>query len=201
MFTGIVEHVGQILDLSPGSDGQSYTIQVRHGYETALAQGESIAVEGTCLTVVTSEQDGFFAQISPTTAEITTLALLQAGDRVNLERPLTLQSLLGGHWLQGHVDERGQVLDVLHQGDSRTILITTSRERRRLLVEKGSVAVNGVSLTVVDLTPEGFRVTLIPHTLSSTTLSLLRIGSPVNLEYDLIAKYVSRLAAPYGSPR
>jgi len=196
MFTGIIDQIGRIESLTVQTDGQSYQIQVRHAYQDPFALGESIAVMGTCLTVTDIQNDLFSADISPTTAEITTLSQRHTGDAVNLERPLTLNSRLGGHLVQGHVDERGQVSAIVQHGDSREITFTSSAAQG-LVVEKGSIAVDGVSLTVVQLAPDGFQVTLIPHTLSLTTLGQLQEGSLVNLEYDLMAKYVQRLATPY----
>jgi len=197
MFTGIIEHMGQVQSIIESPDGESYQIRIRHHYPDALALGESIAVMGVCLTVTQSDRESFAATISPTTREITTLSALQPGHAVNLERPLTPESRLGGHLVQGHVDERGHVLAVAERGDARDLTLAGSAHHARLLVEKGSIAIDGVSLTIVGLSAQGFHVTLIPHTLYATTLEQLQPGQEVNLEYDVMAKYVARLAAPY----
>ncbi len=196
MFTGIIEQVGIIGDVRRADDA-AQRITVGHSYASDFALGDSVAVVGTCLTVVERGLGWFSAEISPTTAAITTLGGLAAGNRVNLERPLTLNSQLGGHLVQGHVDGVGRVLAVAAQGETRELTIGLPPGVSGPLVVKGSVAVDGVSLTVVSLVPDGFRVTLIAHTLAVTTLGQIRTGDAVNLEFDVLAKYIERLAAPY----
>jgi riboflavin synthase len=197
MFTGIIEQIGSVAQLTSKDDQTGYDVHIRHRYPSPLAIGESIAINGTCLTVVAASSDEFSAEISRTTAAITTLATLKPGQFVNLERAVTPSSRLGGHWVQGHVDEQGTIRTIEPDGEMRHVAIDTSALGRSLLVERGSVAVDGVSLTVVRLSAEGFHVTLIPHTLSVTTLGQWQSGQAVNLEFDVLAKYVKQLTEPY----
>ncbi len=197
MFTGIIEQLGVIRDVHQKDGETTRRITVGHRYSSDFEVGESVAVMGTCLTVVDRGPEWFVAEISPTTAAITTLARLKPGDRVNLERALTLASRLGGHLVQGHIDGVGRILAVEREEEARSVTIGVPPGTAGALVAKGSVAVDGVSLTIVSLVPDGFQVTLIAHTLSATTLSSLKAGDEVNVEFDVMAKYVERLAAPY----
>jgi riboflavin synthase len=187
VFTGIVEELGSLRAAEGGSGSTRLTFEARlvtDGCEV----GDSIAVNGCCLTVVDKGTGWWAADAVAETLARTSLGELRPGDPVNLERPLALGGRLGGHLVQGHVDAVGRVLRAapdLHVG--------TDRELRPYIVPKGSVAVDGVSLTVVELTEDGFTVAVIPHTLSVTTLGRKRAGDPVNLEVDVIAKYAESL--------
>jgi riboflavin synthase len=189
MFTGIVEESGEVLE----SGDHRLVVGCSTVLEDA-AGGGSIAVNGVCLTVTEREAGSLSFDLSDETLERTTLGRLEPGEKVNLERPVTLATRLGGHLVQGHVDAVGSVTSVEPDGGGATILIEAPEGVARYLVEKGSVAVDGVSLTVASVNGTAFGVALIPHTLEVTTLGLAKPGDHVNLEADVIAKYVARLA-------
>jgi riboflavin synthase len=189
MFTGIVEELGTVASLDGTRLRVSSSIV---GADAGL--GDSLAVNGVCLTMVERTSGGLAFDLSEETIRRSALGRLRRGDRVNLERPATPSTRLGGHIVQGHVDGVGLVASVEPSGEGGAWLrVTAPEELRRYLVEKGSVAVDGVSLTVAALEADAFAVALIPHTLSATTLGSARPGDPVNLEVDVIAKYVERL--------
>jgi riboflavin synthase len=195
MFTGIVEELGEVaaVELAAGSA----RITVTGATVTAGAgHGDSIAVNGTCLTVAGASPPAFTADVMPETLARTTLGTLAPGSRVNLERPLRLSDRLGGHLVQGHVDAVAEVLSRAPGERWDVVRIAVPRGLGRYIVHKGSVAVDGVSLTVSALGPGWFEVSLIPATLALTTLGLVQPGSHVNLEADLIGKYVARMLAP-----
>lgn len=188
MFTGIVEELGRLRELTDSR----IVVTCRRVVDDAEVGG-SVAVNGVCLTVVDRTEDSLAFDLSEETMHRTSLRRLQVGDAVNLERPVTLATRLGGHLVQGHVDAVGEVRDVRPDGSGGAwVTIAMPTELSRYLVEKGSVAVDGVSLTVAGLDEEAFSVALIPHTLAVTTLGAARPGDPVNLEVDVIAKYVER---------
>lgn len=196
MFTGIVEKMGTVTALERCGDALRLTVDAGD-YVRDAEVGESIAVSGVCLTMTVREGGAFCADAVEETLRKTTLGALRVGDRVNLERPLRADARLGGHIVQGHVDGVGEVVHLMPEAESVMVTFAVPRELARYLVAKGSVAVDGVSLTVVDRTDESFRVTLIPHTLAVTTLGALRVGSRVNIEVDILAKYVEQLVRPY----
>jgi riboflavin synthase len=189
MFTGIVEERGTVR--SVGEHRLEVTCAtVTDGSPT----GASVAVNGVCLTVVANEGVSLAFDLSPETLARTGLARLRPGDPVNLERPVSLAARLGGHLVQGHIDGVGRVAGVTPDGAGGVVLgVEVPPALRRYVVEKGSITVDGISLTVAALTPEGVDIALIPHTLAVTTLGAARPGDPVNLEVDVIAKYVERL--------
>ncbi len=192
MFTGLVEVLGRIervVDENPGKR----LLLVWPGLDSALAIGESVAVNGCCLTVVASEGEQFEVQAGPETLLRTNLGDRQAGDRVNLERSLRVGDRLGGHFVQGHIDTTAVLLERRQEGEWEFLAFTLDPSWTRLLVSKGSIAVDGVSLTLVDIWPDGFSVMLIPHTLAVTTLGLLKPGDRVNIETDILAKHVAKL--------
>lgn len=198
MFTGIVEEVGRVRHID--RDGRRALLDIACGTVVAdAAIGDSIAVEGCCLTVTgltradDGDPDGFTADLMVETLRATALGDLAEGAPVNLERPLRADGRFGGHIVQGHVDGVGQVTDVDDQPGTRSVTFAAPREVSRYLVPKGSVTVAGVSLTVVDVDGDHFRVGLIPHTCEATTLGRLQPGDRVNLEVDVLAKYVERL--------
>jgi riboflavin synthase len=201
MFTGIVEEVGRVgsIDARPG------LTRLRIAAQRVLDElqiGDSIAVNGTCLTVVAKDGGELAVEATPETLRRTNLGRLTAGDGVHLERPLAANGRFGGHIVQGHVDAVGQILDRRPDGDAVTITVGAPPEILRYVVPKGSIAVDGVSLTVVDVTDAAFTVALIPHTQEATLLCANPLGWPVNLEADVLAKYVERVAtyAPAGAP-
>ena len=185
MFTGLIEELGNVATLR----GPELVIQAKTVLE-GLAEGDSIAVNGACLTAVDFTKNSFRTQVSPETFEKTTLGQLKPGDTVNLERAMTPNKRLGGHFVQGHVDGVGEVVGVDDQGDFQLWHFRAPREVARYLIPKGSVAIDGISLTVVNPIGDRFSVAVIPATLEKTVLPLRAPGSPVNLEADMIGKHI-----------
>jgi len=192
MFTGIVEELGTVRSLEFVGSGVRLVVNATTVLGDA-SDGDSIAVNGVCLTALDVGPDSFAAQISPETLDRTTLGRLAPGSRVNLERAVTPQTRLGGHLMQGHVDGTGVFLDAVAQDDYWTVTIGFPAELARYLVHKGSVAVEGISLTIAELSVDNFNIAVIPKTWSATNLSTLKKGDDVNLEVDVIAKYVERM--------
>ena len=187
MFTGLVAGKGVVRALNGGR------LEVETELAGELAPGDSIAVNGVCLTAVERNNGSFAADVMPETLRRTSLEPLAEGDEVNLELPLRAGDRLGGHMMQGHVDGTGTVESVTEEGNSRVVRIKSPAELLRYVVQKGSIAVDGVSLTVSDVDDEAFEVSLIPETLERTTLGAAAPGAPVNLEVDVVAKYVEKL--------
>jgi riboflavin synthase len=192
MFTGIIEELGRVRSVERRGEGVRVTIGARVVAEGTL-EGDSIAVNGVCLTALDVRPDSFAADGSRETLQRSTLGALRAGSPVNLERAVTPSTRLGGHIVQGHVDARGRFLSAEEHGGSWTIRIGYPPEIARYLVFKGSIAVEGISLTIAALGAEHFEVAVIPKTWTVTNLSALRPGDAVNLEADIIAKYVERM--------
>jgi riboflavin synthase len=190
MFTGIVEEIGAVKGIDSNTDGARVAIA---GLPGALREGDSVAVEGVCLTATAIDGDGFTADVMNQTLSLTTLGELGGGDPVNLESALRAGEPLGGHIVQGHVDGVGEVRSVTEDGFARRVRVGVPGGLERYLVEHGSVTVAGVSLTVATLADEWFEVSLIPETLERTTLGGLHDGDRVNLELDIVARYVERL--------
>jgi riboflavin synthase len=192
VFTGIIRELGRIASVDGGADGVRLTVEAA---DTAMqaAVGDSVSIDGVCLTAVMVNGGTIAFDAVPETLGRTTLGRLTAGDHVNIEPALRAGEPLGGHYVQGHVDAVGRVRSVEPEGDGLRIWIDAPAEVLRLCVEKGSVGVDGVSLTVAGLDDSGFAVALIPHTLEVTTLGALEPGDEVNLEADVLAKYVERL--------
>ncbi len=199
MFTGLVEALGEAESVSSGGAGHRLTVRVPRGWSGETARGDSIAVSGVCLTAVTVESERLMFDLADETLRVTTLGDLVTGDAVNLERPLRLGARLGGHLVLGHVDGVGRVAAADAEGAGRRLTIAIPGGLRPLLIPKGSVAVDGVSLTIAALGEATFSVALIPHTLAATTLGRRGVGARVNLEMDVIGKYVRALLP--ASPR
>jgi riboflavin synthase len=195
MFTGIVRELGRIVSVDGTADGTRIVVE---SPETAGGAnvGDSVAVNGVCLTVTESANGTLAFDAVPETLRRSSLGRLTPGEHVNVEPALRAGEPLGGHYVQGHVDGVGEVRRSDPDGDGRRVWIDARAELRRYLVEKGSVTVEGVSLTVAELDEAGFAVALVPHTLAVTTLGDLAPGDPVNIEVDVLAKYVERLVAP-----
>ena len=191
MFTGLVEATGTVRTVETAGDGARIEVATALGAE--LREGDSVAVNGVCLTAVSVADGAFRADVMAETLRRSSLGPLAAGDPVNLELPLRPEDRLGGHFVQGHVDATGSVESVTVEGFSSVVRITADPEVLRYVVQKGSIAVDGVSLTVADLDDEGFSVSLIPETLERTTLGSAVPGRVVNLEVDVLAKYVEKL--------
>ncbi len=197
MFTGIVEELGRVAAVETRPDGRRFWIEAPLVAADA-AVGDSIACCGCCLTVVAREGARFAVEAVPETLRRTTLGDWREGDGVNLERSLKLEQRLGGHLVQGHVDATGAVTSVRPEGDGRRVAIALPAELRRFVPLKGSLAVDGVSLTVAALTDEGCEIAYIPHTLAVTTAGGYAAGRRVNLEVDLLARYLARLLEESG---
>jgi riboflavin synthase len=199
MFTGIVEELGALADVERLDRAARLTLK---GPQVAAdaRHGDSIAVNGVCLTVVDADEGGFTADVMAETLDRSSLGRLTPGDRVNLERAATLSTRLGGHLVQGHVDGVGTVLERRPDTHWEIVRIGLPPELGRYVVEKGSIAVDGVSLTVTAVAPEYFEVSLIPTTLALTTLGARAVGAEVNLEVDVVAKYVEKLVAGHTPP-
>ncbi len=187
MFTGIIHHMGRFKGYRRGK--QEIVVDMPSGFPQ-LETGESIAVNGTCLSLIKKERNSFFFNLSQETLQKTTLGALRPGERLNLELPLTLSSPLSGHLLTGHVDARGKVLKILNKDKGKRLTVSFPPELRPYFIPQGSVALNGVSLTVTDLGPSSIDVELIPVTLEKSNLKELKRGDSVNIECDMIGKYV-----------
>jgi len=190
MFTGLIEAVGIVSDLKGTSSGFSVAIRTPLGAD--LREGESVAVNGVCLTATTCDDEGWSADIGPETARVTTLGCLVPGQPVNLERSMRADGRFGGHFVQGHVDGMGAVETLRQDGESYWIGVRIPQELEPFLILKGSIAIDGVSLTVARLDRGLVHVMIIPFTWARTALSSLRAGDRVNLECDMVGKYVAR---------
>jgi riboflavin synthase len=190
MFTGLVESIGRVRSLDRRGDAARLTLETP--LAAALSIGESLAVNGCCLTVTSTDGDSACFDLLGETLARTNLGGLAPGARVNLERALRADGRFGGHFVQGHIDTTTEVLSAETKGEDLNLIITLPEAGARYLIEKGSIAVNGVSLTVASLGEDRFGLWIIPHTLQETNLGDLRAGSPVNLEYDMLAKYAER---------
>jgi len=188
VFTGIVEEVGKVTLVRPG-----HLVITASDVLQGMELGGSINVNGVCLTIISLDTNSFSVDIMPETLERSNLGLLSAGDRVNLERPLSLGGRLGGHLVQGHVDATGRVTSVRWNGEAMLVRFEAPSEVMYYVVDKGFIAVDGVSLTVVTKDRSAFQVSVVDYTRQHTTLGDRQVGDPVNLEVDIIAKYVEQL--------
>lgn len=191
MFTGIIEEVGTIKSVRERPDQAALLISAAQ-ISGSLGLGDSVAVNGACLTVVQHSTESFLCELSQETLRLTTLSRIRVGSPVNLERSLTLNSRLGGHLVQGHVDGLGELGSALPSGNGLEMSFTYPPELERYLVRKGSVAVDGISMTIASLQKNSFTVAVIPHTIGMTNLRHLKIGDAVNLETDIIGRYLER---------
>ncbi len=189
MFTGIVEEIGRVTSTQPRN-----LIITASKVLQGMELGGSIAVNGVCLTVTSFNSSSFSVDIMSETLRRTNLGLLCAGDEVNLERPLTPEKQLGGHFVQGHIDDTGRVTSVTWDGEAMLIRIEAPAEAMRYIVKKGFIAVDGVSLTIVDYDASSFLVSIVDYTRRHTTLGSKQVGDLINLEVDIIAKYLDRLS-------
>ena len=196
MFTGIIRERGRIASVSGDREAGTRLVVDAPATARGAAVGDSVSISGVCLTVTATENGSLAFDAVPETLRRSSLGRLATGDAVNVEPALRAGDPLGGHYVQGHVDGVGAVRSSEPEGEGRRIWIDADEQLLRYLVDKGSVAVEGVSLTVADLDDQGFAVALVPHTLSETTLGALARGDSVNLEVDVLAKYVERLVGP-----
>ncbi|KIH77388.1 riboflavin synthase alpha chain [Geoalkalibacter ferrihydriticus] len=197
MFTGLIEGLGTLQEVRQGRDGCRLTLGTCPPFAD-FTHGESIAVNGVCLTVEAFGSDFFQADVSPQTLASSTLGELRCGIRVNLERALRLGDRLGGHLVTGHVDGVGMIIKRESRGNSVLFTVQPPAHLLRYLVPKGSVALDGISLTISGLTETSFSLTIIPHSLGQTNLAELNVGARVNLETDILGKYVERLLSRHG---
>jgi riboflavin synthase len=192
MFTGLIEATGIVAEMAPAADG--FRLRVTTSLAPALAPGDSLAVNGVCLTVISPDSDGVHADISPETARVSALGALRRGSLVNLERPLRADARIGGHFVQGHVDATGTIEEIRSAGESYWITVEFPPLLAPYIVRKGSIAVDGISLTVAGVDDRRLDVQIIPYTWEHTTLHHARKGDLVNLEVDILGKYVVRVA-------
>ncbi len=195
MFTGLIEDIGEIESLQGGEDGARLRVATRLAAE--IATGDSVAVNGVCLTATAVDAGGFETETMNQTLTVTALGELNSGDSVNLELAMKASDRLGGHIVQGHADGVGTVASIEGDGFARRLRVDLGPGQIRYVVEKGSITLNGVSLTVADLGDSWAVVSLIPETLERTTLGEAKVGDKLNVECDVVAKYVERLAAPF----
>jgi len=192
MFTGLIEAIGEVAEIEPTAAG--FRLRLATPMAPDLTPGDSLAVNGVCLTVVTADDKGVHADISPETARVTALGALERGSSVNLERPLRVDARLGGHFVQGHVDATGTIEEIRRDGDSFWLTVKFPADCAPYIVRKGSIAVNGISLTVANVDDRQFAVQIIPYTWEHTNLHAAKQGELVNLECDILGKYVVRVA-------
>ncbi len=194
MFTGIIEELGTVKAVNKGRESATLQISAEKVVE-GLNLGDSVAVNGVCLTVVDFDRTGFSAEVMAETLRKSNLGKLKSGDKVNLERAMRLGDRLGGHLVAGHVDATGTIKSSVREDIATVFTVEAPEEILRYVIAKGSVAIDGISLTVVDYDKKSFRVSIIPHTASQTTLGFKKSGDTVNLEADMLAKFVERLLA------
>jgi riboflavin synthase len=199
MFTGLIEGVGHVVELRTTTTGAR--LRVRTSLAPELGPGGSLAVNGVCLTVVVAHEGEVHADIGPETARITTLGALRSGQPVNLERPMRADSRFGGHFVQGHIDGTGAINDIRVDGDAHWLTVAFDPALAPYLIRKGSIALDGISLTISGLGAGAFDVMILPFTWDHTNLPSLRVTDRVNLECDMVGKYVARAAELWGIGR
>lgn len=192
MFTGLIESTGEIVDRTP--TGVGVRVRISTSLAPELTLGESLAVNGVCLTVIARDGTGVCADIGPETLRVTTLGALAPGSRVNLERSMRADSRFGGHFVQGHVDAVGHIAAVQAEAEFHTVSVRYPARFAANIIHRGSIAVDGISLTVAALAGDRFELMVIPFTMAHTNLRHAAVGTPVNLEFDMVGKYVARTA-------
>jgi riboflavin synthase len=190
MFTGLIETTGEVAEVKPTMSG--FRLRVATPLSAEMKPGDSIAVSGVCLTVVSADSGGFHADVSPETVRVSSFGTLRRGTVVNLERPLRADARLGGHFVQGHVDATGAVEELRPEGESYWLTVKYPAPLGRFIVRKGSIAIDGISLTVAGVGEKLFDVQVIPFTWNETSLQAVKTGDVVNLECDILGKYVAR---------
>jgi riboflavin synthase len=197
MFTGLIESIGEVAEVKQTAEG--FRMRVTTAIASELAPGDSLAVNGVCLTVVSADADGIHADISPETARVSALGGLRRGSLVNLERPLRADGRLGGHFVQGHVDAVGSIEEIRPDGDSFWVTVKFPPLLAPYIVRKGSITLDGISLTVAGVDDRHVDVQIIPYTWEHTTLSRAKQGDVINIEVDILGKYVVRVAELAGT--
>jgi riboflavin synthase len=192
MFTGLVEGVGELIERKPTSGG--FRLRIGTSLAPELKPGDSLAVNGVCLTVILAERGEIHADVGPETVRVTTLGAIARGSRVNLERPLRADQRFGGHFVQGHVDAVGHVEELRQDAEFHWLTVSFPSHLAPLIVHKGSIAVDGISLTIAGLGADRFDIMVVPFTMEHTNLGRVRIRDRVNLECDMVGKYVVRAA-------
>ena len=192
MFTGLVEGVGELVERKPTSGG--FRLRIGSTLAPELSPGDSLAVNGVCLTVILAEQNEIHADVGPETVRVTTLGTLKRGSPLNLERPLRADQRFGGHFVQGHVDAIGHVEELRQDAEFHWLTVSFPMNLAPLIVHKGSIAVDGISLTVAGLGADRFDIMVVPYTMAHTNLGRVKIRERVNLECDMVGKYVVRAA-------
>jgi riboflavin synthase len=192
MFTGLIEGVGEIAEVKPTAGG--VRLRIAASLSAALTPGDSLAVNGVCLTVIQADSTSLHADVGPETLRVTTLGGLQRHARVNLERPLRADGRLGGHFVQGHVDGMGHIEELRPDAEFHWLTVSFPAALAPFIIHRGSIAVDGISLTVAGLGADRFDIQLVPFTLAQTNLQQARVGDRVNLECDIVGKYVVRAA-------
>lgn len=190
MFTGIIETVGEVAEVKPTPSG--FRLRLSTDLSPDLSPGESLAVNGVCLTVVSADADGVHMDVSPETIRVSTLGSLKRGSAVNMERPMRADARIGGHFVQGHVDATGTIEEIRKDGDAWWVTVKFPPSLASQIVRKGSIAVDGISLTVAGVDDRRFDVQVIPFTWEHTNLRFAKINDPVNIECDILGKYVLR---------
>lgn len=191
MFTGIIEEIGIVKNILRGENASIVVECVKVVEDVKI--GDSIAIDGVCQTVTAFDKNSFTAQVSQETLNVTTFSKIKAGTKVNLERALTLNSRLGGHIVTGHIDGLAKVKNIQHRGEFFNIKFETEKEITKYIAKKGSITINGISLTIADISSNEFDIAVIPQTFKNTNLNQLQIGDFVNIEVDILAKYVEKI--------
>ncbi len=200
MFTGLIEQTGKIESVNQTSKGSNLTIWTGKDFLINVSVGDSIAINGTCLTVTDMSQENFSAFASLETLNLTTLQFIKRGNFVNLEKPMTPEKFFGGHIVQGHVDGIGEVISIEEWGEAKNVTIKLpSPSHTQWVVPKGSIAIDGVSLTINEVNNDTIRVTIIPHTWEVTIFKYYKPGTKVNIEYDIVAKYVAKMVEAWNN--
>ncbi len=192
MFTGLIEEIGKIQEIKPQISGIEIKVSAKKILEGSQI-GDSIAINGVCLTITEMGDNYFKFDVSPETLNRSTFRYLKIGDYVNLERALRPSDRLGGHIVQGHVDTIGDIRNIIPRGEHTEFIFSFPSEYSNLIVEKGSIAIDGISLTINEISGNSFSINIIPHTLQSTTLQYKKTGDKVNIEFDILGKYVNRI--------
>lgn len=199
MFTGLIESVGEIAEIKPTPAG--LRLRVTTPLASEMQPGDSLAVNGVCLTIISADAEGIHADVSPETARVTTLGSSRRGIAVNLERPLRADSRMGGHFVQGHVDGMGTIDDLRQEGDAYWLTVTYPQALSPFIVRKGSIAVNGISLTIAGADDKRFDIQVVPFTWTHTNLHRARAGDVVNVECDILGKYVVHAVQKVGAAK